>query len=177
MNRASILAFGITAAVLAAATWDESSLTADDEAATPLNALVAGGMTITAEKRVVEIDGCRQEHIILTTSGSGKGAVSLRLEGMDGNPMSRVVTMSTVLWEKTIAFDQTGGTTETDLGALPGSQTKGEVGARPSTGSMQLMATTDGSFTVMIWNQQPDLAALLGGLDRESPDEVVKSDE
>ncbi|GEM_PF-2891338 len=179
MNRASILAFGITAAILAAATWNESSLTADEETATPLNTLTVGDMTITVEKRAIEtIDGLR-DRLILTLCGSGKGSVSLRMEELGGNPLSRVATLSTVSWERTIAFDQAGGVTETDLGALPGSQTKGEANSqKPSIRpSSQLLATVDGSSWVMLWSESPAFEVLLEGLKDANPIHEAKLDE
>lgn len=179
MNRASVLAFGITAAVLAAATWNESNLTADEETAAPPISWVVGDMTITVEKRAVEtIDGLR-DRLILAMCGKGKGSLSLKMEELGGNPMSRVATSSTVAWERTIAFDQEGGTTETDLGALPGSQTKGEANTqKPMLGaSLQLLASTDGTSYVMIWSQQPSLELLIEGLKDLPAPEVAKSDE
>lgn len=180
MNRASILAFGITTAVLAAATWNDSSLTADDEAATPQRTLVAGDLSITAEKREIDVDGQKETHLFLIASGRGSGSVSLRMEGLSGNPMSRVATMSSILWEKTVPFELAGGTSEVDLGALRAKRSDevpDAIESAFSNGSKQLMATTDGSSYVMIWGEMPSLDALLKGTEGVNPSLQAKADE
>lgn len=178
MNRASILAFGITAAVLAAATWNESTLTADEEAATPRAALVVGNLSVTAEWREVDIDNTRRHRLVLLATGSGKADVTVRLEEMGGNPMSRVVMPTKRHWEKSIALDQAGGTTETDLGTLPDSQTKGETDIqKPFPGSMYLIATAEGAQPVTLWNNQPSFEALMRGIEDVEPAIEAKIDE
>ncbi len=90
MNRATILAFGVTTAILAAATWNDTTLTADEEGATPLNTLRADGVTITAERRDVEVPGERRmlTHLFLIVNGCGKGSVTLKMESMGMMPMT-----------------------------------------------------------------------------------------
>lgn len=124
---------GTLVGFLAAGDWFLAPLGADgDKEARP--SLEVGGLIITAQVR----DG----HVLLEAAGKDCQTIKVRLEGMEGGPMSRVVRM-TALWEKDVVIDTEKGT-GVDLGALP-------------KGFSTLHASTDGKTFVPLHSSWPDL--------------------
>lgn len=152
MSKAAIWAFAATTAVLAIADWNLTTLPAGDEKPI-LNAIQAGGVSITAEKREVDVEGRKEAHLFLVMSGTGKGTVTATLQESSRNPLSRVATMPTISWTRKIDFDQKGNTTEVDLGAIEGTPQAEAAGAPAPRGSRQLVATADEKTYVMLWGE------------------------
>ncbi len=151
MRKASVIAFGITTAVLALADWNLTTLPAGDEKPVAY-ALEANGVSITAEKREVDVEGRKEAHLFLVMSGAGKGNVTATLQESSNNPLSRVATMPTITWTRKIDFDQKGNTTEVDLGAIDQAPQPEANGAPKARGSRQLVAWIEGKDPVMLWS-------------------------
>lgn len=150
MNRTTLWAFAVTATALAIADWSPRPATADDEAK-PKGTIEANGVSIAAESREVEVDGKKESHLFLVASGTGHASAVVRLERSGGNPMSRVVVMDQVEWQRTETLSPAGKAAEIDLGAL---------GAQPG-GSRTLLASVECGPFVPLWSEARDWADVL----------------
>lgn len=148
MNTVSVIAFTITAAVIAVVgRW-----TSYDETPPLPHTLRAGCVDITAS--LTEVPGDGKPHLVLLTTGRGSGSVRLRFEENESLRQSRMVWHDLVE-ERTIAYDQDQGCHATDICPLPENYYANEPEERGV--SRQLVATTDGETWVVLWTENPKI--------------------
>ncbi len=159
MSGTSVIAFGVTAVVIAVA-GSSSRPWFGEEPEPPPFTLRSKGVSITAVKREIEVGGKMEPHLFLITTGEGRGSVSVHFEM---NRSLQVYRMSypEPLMEQTITFDQDGGSRRTDLGPLPENpyDYPGSEGV-----SRQLVGTTDpkdGRSYVTLWTESPQIDELI----------------
>ena len=152
MSAVSVVAFGITAAVIAVA----SRPTSRDETPPLPHTLRVGDLDITAALNTAY--GQSEPHLILLTTGRGRASVRVRFEENRSLQAGRMV-YDEPLPERTIAFDQDQGCHATDLGPLPENYYAGDPEERGV--SRQLVATTDGTRWVVLWTENPRIDELI----------------